>query len=366
MEANEYYFKGTPATKYLQWKTTSESDKFPGVIQGTIDVSQPSISKEVLAQIEGENSNGELKGDKVNVDLVDYRGYGYIGMNSQLMKVGDDAGSEESKNFRKAIATVIAVYRDVVIDSYYGEAAAVINYPISNTNWAAPQKSDADYHVAFSLDVDGNEIYKDGMSEDEKYAAALEAALGYFEAAGYTVEDGKITAAPAGGRMDCTIVVPGDGKGDHPSFGIITAAADALKSVGFDLAINDLSDSSQMWDGISGGTIDMWCAAWSTVPDPDMFQIYHSEGGSATHYRIYQDELDQLVMEARTNTDQAYRKAAYKEALDYVVDYAVEIPIYQRQEATVYSSERIDLDTIVQDATSYWQYRNEIEKLAVK
>ncbi len=366
MEANEYYYKGTPATKYLQWKTTAESDKFPGVIQGTIDISQPSISKEVLAQIEGENSNGELKGDKVNVDLVDYRGYGYIGMNSQLMKIGDDAGSEESKNFRKAIATVIAVYRDVVIDSYYGEAAAVINYPISNTNWAAPQKSDADYHVAFSLDVDGNEIYKDGMSEDEKYAAALEAALGYFEAAGYTVEDGKITAAPAGGRLDCTIVVPGDGKGDHPSFGIITAAADALKSIGFDLAINDLSDSSQLWDGLNGGTIDMWCAAWSTVPDPDMFQIYHSEGGSATHYRIYQDELDQLVMEARTNTDQTYRKAAYKEALDYVVDYAVEIPIYQRQEATVYSSERIDLDTIVQDATSYWQYRDEIEKLAVK
>lgn len=366
MEANEYYYKGVPATKYLQWRTTSEADKLPGVLQGTIDVSQPSISKEVLAQVEGENSNGELKGDKVAVDLVDYRGYGYIGMNSQLMLVGDDASSEASKNFRKAIATVIAVYRDVVIDSYYGEAASVINYPISNTNWAAPQKSDADYKVAFSVDVDGKDIYTDSMTEDEKYAAALEAALGYFEAAGYTVTDGKITAAPAGGRMDCTITIPAGGNGDHPSFGIITAAADALKSIGFNMAINDLSDSSQLWDGINGGTIDMWCAAWSTVPDPDMFQIYHSEGGSAKNYRIYQDELDQLVMEARTNTDQTYRKAVYKEALDYIVDYAVEIPIYQRQEATVYSSERIDLDSTVQDATSYWQYREEIENLKVK
>lgn len=366
MEANEHYFKGAPVTKYLQWKTTSEADKLPGVLLGTIDVSQPSISKEVLAQIEGENSNGELKGDKVIVDLVDYRGYGYIGMNSQLMLVGDDAASDASKNFRKAIATVIAVYRDVVIDSYYGEAASVINYPISNTNWAAPQKSDADYHVAFSLDVDGNEIYTDGMSEDDKYAAALEAALGYFEAAGYTVADGKITAAPAGGRMGCTIVIPAGGNGDHPSFGIITAAADALKSIGFDMAINDLSDSSQLWDGINGGTVDMWCAAWSTVPDPDMFQIYHSEGGSAKNYRIYQKDLDDLVMEGRTSTDQTYRKAVYKEALDYIVDYAVEIPVYQRQEATAYSAERIDPDSIVKDATSYWQYREEIEKLAVK
>lgn len=366
MEANEYYYKGTPVTKYIQWKTTSESDKLPGVLQGTIDISQPSISKEVLAQIEGENSNGELNGDKVNVDLVDYQGYGYIGMNSQLMKVGDDAGSEESKNFRKAIATVVSVYRDVVIDSYYGEAASVINYPISNTNWAAPQKSDADYHVAFSLDVNGNDIYTEGMTEDEKYAAALEAALGYFEAAGYTVTDGKITAAPAGGRMECMMTIPAGGNGDHPSFGIITAAVDALKSIGFDMSINDLSDTSQLWDGINGGTIDMWCAAWSTVPDPDMFQIYHSEGGSAKNYRIYQDELDQLVMEARTNTDQTYRKAVYKEALDYIVDYAVEIPVYQRQEATIYSSERIDLDSKIKDATSFYDYRYEIEKLAVK
>ena len=366
MEGNEYYYQGAPATKYLQWKTTSEADNLPGVLQGTVDISQPSISKEVMAQIKGENSNGELDGDKLAVDLVDYRGYGYIGMNSQLMKIGEDAGSEASKNFRKAIATVISVYRDVVIDSYYGEAAAVINYPISNTNWAAPQKSDPDYKVAFSTDVDGNDIYKEGMTEDEKYAAALDAALGFFEAAGYTVEDGKITAAPEGGRMDCTLTIPGGGNGDHPSFGIVTAAADALKSIGFNMTINDLSDTSQLWDGINGGTIDIWCAAWSTTPDPDMFQIYHSEGGSAKNYRIYQPELDELVMDARTSTDQEYRKAVYKEALDYIVDYAVEIPIYQRQECTVYSAERINLDTTVKDPTSYWNYRSEIDKIAMK
>ncbi len=363
MEANEYYYKGTPKTKNLQWKTTSEADKLPGVVQGTTDIASPSISKDVMAQIKSENSNGELSGDKLITCLTDYLGYGYIGMNSQLMKVGEDAGSEASKDFRKAIATVIAAYRDVVIDSYYGEAASVINYPITNTSWAAPQKSDADYKVAFSTDVDGNEIYTDGMTEDEKYAAALDAALGYFEAAGYTVTDGKLTAAPEGGRLECTATIPAGGNGDHPSFGILTAAAEALKSIGFEMTINDLSDSSQLWDGLNGGTIDMWCAAWSATPDPDMFQIYHSEGGSAKNYRIYQPELDELVMEGRTSTDQEYRKAVYKEALDYIVDYAVEIPVYQRQECMIYSSERVNTDTIVKDPTSFWNYRAEIEKI---
>ncbi len=149
-------------------RETAEADKLPGVVQGTVDISDPSISKEVMAQICSENSNGEASGDVLTTALYDNNGYGYIGINSQNVKVGDDPSSEQSKDLRKAIATVISVYRDMVIDSYYGDAASVINYPISNTSWAAPQsKSDADYAVAFSKDVDGNPIYTDGMSDDE-------------------------------------------------------------------------------------------------------------------------------------------------------------------------------------------------------
>ena len=366
MTANENYWKGAPVTKNLQFKVTSNADKESGVVQGTVDISDPSASKSALEQIAGENSNGEISGDKLTTVLTDYRGYGYIGMNSENVCVGGENGSDASKNLRKAIATVISVYRDVVIDSYYGEAASVINYPISNTSWAAPQASDPDYKVAFSVDVDGNDIYTAGMSEDEKYDAALKAALGYFEAAGYTVTDGKLTAAPAGAKMGYEVMIGGGGSGDHPSFGILTAASEALKTIGFDLTINDLSDTSIMWNALEAGTSELWCAAWQTTLDPDMFQIYHSEGGSAGHYRIYSDELDKLVLEARTVTDQAVRKALYKEALDFVVDYACEIPVYQRQDCTIYSSERVNVDSITPDQTTYYTYLNEIQKIAMQ
>jgi peptide/nickel transport system substrate-binding protein len=361
LEANDSYYKGAPVTKNVQFKETSEADKIPGVLQGTVDIADPSISKAALEQIASENSNGEITGDVLETDLVDFNGYGYIGVNSQNVKVGDDASSEASKDLRKAIATVISVYRDVVIDSYYGDAADVINYPISNTSWAAPQKSDADYKVAFSVDVEGNDIYTDGMSEDEKYAAALDAALGFFEAAGYTVEDGQLTAAPEGAELSYEVMIGGGGTGDHPSFGILTAAKEALGTIGFDLEINDLSDSSIIWSTISSGEAEFWCAAWSATLDPDMFQIYHSEGGSANYYAIYSDELDELVMEGRTSTDQAFRKAVYKEALDFIVDYAVEIPVYQRQEGNVFSLERINADSITPDQTTYYGY--ELEKI---
>ena len=366
MKANELYWDGAPYIKELQFRVTLDPDKEPGVAQGTLDISDPSASKERLDVVKSENSNGELSGDKIVTSLVDVLGYGYIGMNSENVCVNGDPASEQSKDLRKAIATVLAVYRDVNIDSYYGDAASVINYPISNTSWAAPQPSDPDYAIAFSTDVDGNPIYSDGMSDDDKYKAALNAALGFFEAAGYTVTDGKLTAAPKGAKLNYEIMIGGAGQGDHPSFGILTQASEALKTIGFELKINDLSDTSILWSSTEGGTAELWCAAWQATVDPDMFQVYHTEGGSAYMYRINQKELDEMIVEARSTTDQKVRKAIYKECLDYIVDYAVEIPVYQRQDCVLFSAERVNTDTIAKDMTTFYGWAREIHKMKMR
>lgn len=363
MEANESYFKGEPLTKEVQWKTMEESEKLSGIIDGTVDISSPAISKEIAAQIERVNSNGEITGNKMTTQLFDYSGYGYIGICAQNVKVGIDPESEQSKNLRKAFATVFSVYREEAVKSYYGEAASVINYPISSTSWAAPQKSDPDYRTAFTKDADGKPIYRDGMKKEEKYAAALQAALGYFEMAGYTVEGGKVTAAPEGARMGYEALIPAEGKGNHPSYRIFAEASDALASIGMKLTINDLTDSAVLWDALSTQSADMWCATWQAAIDPDMFQIYHSEGKNSYEYGLSSAELDTLIIEARTNTDQGTRKAIYKKALDLVLDLAVEIPVYQRQEGTVFSTERVNTETIVKDPTTCYNWLNEIETL---
>ncbi|MBR4706677.1 MAG: ABC transporter substrate-binding protein, partial [Pseudobutyrivibrio sp.] len=366
LEANENYYLGAPNIKNIQFKETQQPDMIPGVVQGTIDLAEPPISKGNVEQLKSENSNGEVSGDVITTTLADNLGYGYIGMCSLNVKVGNDPSSEQSKDLRKAIATVIAAYRDVVIDSYYGEAAEVIQYPISNTSWAAPQKSDPDYEIAFSKDVDGNPIYTEGMSDDEKYQAALDAALGYFEAAGYTVEDGKLTAAPAGAKLSYEALIPAEGSGDHPAFGILTGASEQLAKIGFELTITDLSDSSALWDALSAQKAEIWCAAWSASADPDMYQVYHSKGGSAYQYAIYSEELDKLIEEARVSDNQDYRKATYKECLDFVVDYAVEIPTYQRQNGVIYSSERIDTESIMPDPTPFYIWMDELGSLRMK
>ncbi|MBR0050807.1 MAG: ABC transporter substrate-binding protein, partial [Firmicutes bacterium] len=375
-EANDTYYQGAPKTKYINFQECmSDDDKLNGVITGTIDITDPSFSTDTINAIEKANG-GELSGAKVETNTVDNLGYGYIGISADSVNVGgkENKASDASKALRKAFGTIFSVYRDVAVDSYYGDRASVINYPISNTSWAAPQSTDAGYKLAFSTDVNGNDIYTSDMDAEAKYAAAKEAALGFFEAAGYTVEDGKCVAAPEGAALEYEVWIPADGSGDHPSFMILTEAHDALAELGINLVVKDLSNSSDLWTGLEAGSVPMWCAAWGATVDPDMYQIYYSDvangganpGGSNYMYDIADPDLDQMILDARKSTDQTYRKAMYKACLDTIIDWAVEIPVYQRQNAIIFSAERVNLDTITPDITTFYGWMSEIQNTELK
>jgi len=368
--ANDDYFLGAPKTTNVQFKEMNDTDKLNGVITGSVDITDPSYSQDTAKAIKEANSNGEVVGDKITTNTVDNLGYGYLGISAKAVNVKGEIGSEASKNLRKAFATVFANFRDVTVDSYYGDAAEVINYPISNTSWAAPQKTDANYAIAFSKDVSGADIYTSDMDADARTAAALKAALGYFEAAGYTVADGKVTAAPEGAKMEYEVWIPADGSGDHPSFMMLNLASDALKTIGINLVVKDLANSADLWTGISADQVPMWCAAWGATPDPDMYQVYYSgvesgaePGGSNYMYDIADAELDKLIIDARSSLDQAYRKQIYKSCLDIIVDWAVEVPVYQRQNAIIFSTERVNIDTVTPDITTYYGWMAEIQNL---
>jgi peptide/nickel transport system substrate-binding protein len=212
------------------------------------------------------------------------------------------------------------------------------------------------------------------MNAEAKYAAALEASKGFFKAAGYTFDDatGKFTAAPDGAKMSYEVYIAAEGKGNHPSFAVLTDTAAALATIGIELKINDPADSNVMWDAMDAGTQELWCAAWGATIDPDMYQVYHSsnivgKGGSdSNHYHIVDADLDAAIMDARKGEDQAYRKATYKTALDIIVDWAVEIPAYQRQNCTIFSTQRINMDTVTPDITTYWTWGQDIELLEMK
>ena len=365
-EAYDGYYLGAPKIQYFNYMETTEANMITGLQAGTLDIAEPSYTTDVANQVADINGGDDsLDGSVITTRLYDFLGYGYVGINPNNVKVGDDPASDASKDLRKALGTIIAVYRDEGIDSYYGETASVINYPISSTSWAAPQVTDDGYQVAYSVNVNGEPIYTEGMSTEDKYAAAKEAALGFLEAAGYTVENGKVTAAPEGAKLKYQVDIGGNGQGDHPTFLILKNAAAALAEIGMELYVNDLANANDLYAAYQTGASEMWCAAWGAATDPDMYQLYHSNG-STNYYRISDPELDELIEAGRMSTDQTYRKSIYKAAMEIIMDWGVEIPIYQRSECYLFSSEHVDTTTLPTDMTPYWTALNEIEKLALK
>ena len=368
LKANEYYFKGKPETEVLLLQESIDSDYVPGIVTGTFDVAVPSISDETLNAIQDANSNHELDGDVLHTILVDYRGYGYLGINADLVNVNGEPGSDASKALRKGFMTLLSVYRDKVINSYYGDRAAVIQYPISNTSWAAPKPADEGYQTAYSVDVDGNPIYDASMSEEERYEAAKQAAIGFFKAAGFTYDEA------AGKFTDVTdtyeIMIPGAGQQDHPAYGVAVAASGVLEELGIKLQVNDVGTS--VWNNaLESNTAMMWAAAWQSTVDPDMTQVYSSEnahgnGTNSNHYSVDDATLDELIAEGRGSADTEYRKSVYKDAMNIIMDWGCELPLYQRKDCTVTSSERLVVDSIPHDMTPYWGWYAEVETLALQ
>jgi hypothetical protein len=173
------------------------------------------------------------------------------------------------------------------------------------------------------------------------------------------VTDGRITAAPANAPMGCEILIPGGGEGDQPCFGLAQKASEALASVGFELILNDLEDPSELWDRMFSGEADMWAAAWGSSADPDMYQVYFSgdethEPGASNDYHIDDQYLNRLILAGRSTSDQLARKEIYKQCLDIIADWAVEIPVYQRQNVVVFSTERVDMTSVPSDFTAYY------------
>lgn len=370
---NENYYKGAAAFSQVSFiQYAGSADMVEAVAAGQVDICSPELSDEITSAVKDINGNGELTGEVITYSPVDFNGYGFIGINARKVCVNELPDSDQSKNLRKAFAILFAVYREEAIEDYYGELAEIIEYPMSSTSWAAPILSDAGYAQAYSCDMYGMPIYTEYMTREQRYAAALEAAIDCFAAAGYSWDYAgeRFYAAPSGASLSYTVIVPGEGVGDHPCYAILDNASEALETIGIELVIDDPVDTNRLWTALNSGSQDMWCAAWSGTADPDLYGVYYSgnystnsTGSGKNHFYIADTLLDSKILDARSADVLSYRRNMYFDCLNIILDWAVEIPVYQRQQAYIYSTQRIDTDSLPQAMTPYRRWISEIQAI---
>ena len=319
LKANETYFKGCPKIPTLKFQVVNEEDKVDLVLNGEVDITDPSASLEIVAQLDEST-------DKASYSLVENPGYGYIGINAE--RISD-------VNVRKGLMSLMN--REPAVQSYYGELGRVIERPMTPTLAEYPDDAKAYY----------------------TYDPAK--ALEYFQAAGYSQVDGKLVNA-AGEQLK---VVCGIGDAStHPSTPILTQMANDMTAMGAELVVNDL-EFSVLSTQVQGGELDMWVMAWGNATDCDLTQMFGSQGGS-NYQRYYSKELDNLQAEILKTIDFEERCALVEKELDMIMEAAVYMPVYQRKNMEIYNETTLNTDTLPEETTTYYNYTAEYETLEMR
>jgi len=313
--ANDSYFEGTPKIERLVYQVVDPGNEYAVLKNGEVDIADPSAEPEMLAKVEE---------DGFHYELIDNLGYGYIGVSAKMTP---------DVNVRKALMSLMN--RGPAVETYYGNLAVVIERPISMVSWAYPQDAKAFYEY----------------SKDK--------ALEYFKAAGYTQEGGKLVKN--GTQYSVNLYIS---SADHPVVPVFTQMKSDLESLGAKCDIVTLEWSAYS-EKFGAGEAEVWAAAWGATPDPDMTQVYHSNQIATGNnpYHINNSELDKLLEDGVKTMDREKRKEIYSKALDIVMQEAVEMPFYQRKNMYAMQQERIDIESLPENMTPYYEWAAEIIKL---
>ena len=312
----------------IRYKIVSSNNAIAALEDGSVHYISPALTAENFEKLE------KMESDGYNMLTTDQLGYGYIGINAKEV---------QDINLRKAI--MCAMNTSLALDYYRAGTAERIFWNMSTVSWAYPKGA--------SANDNGKDYPQMGTWNEDIARSNIES---YMQKAGYV-----------GGESDLkvTFTIAGSTLQDHPTYKVFRDAAALLNSMGWEITV--VCDT-QALTKISTGSLEVWAAAWSSALDPDMYQVYHKDStatsplawgyphiktaGSAEELDIL-DNLSELIDDARETNDQAKRTELYEEAMGYVLDLAVELPVYQRDVLYAYNANVIDAQSLPSDVNPF-------------
>ena len=356
---NEYYIGGVPEIKYLHFQVIPSNGLLNALYNNEVDYVQPNSSPKTIEELNGKKDLG------IENKSIETSGYGYIGIN---------AGFVPDIKVRQAIMHSIDTSMTV---NYYGNTASAIYRSMSLTSWAYPDGATAYYPyiggpVPANLDV-VNPDYADYCRELNKSTGDFftkeeqqEFIIRLVEDSGYDVGgDGVYTNGTT--KLKYTFTIAGS-ETDHPAFNAFFKASEFLNEINFEI---NVATDAQALSKLASGGLAVWAAAWSSTIDPDMYQVYHKDstasstlnwgykqilqntGGKYNEELALVEELSELIEAGRETEDQDTRAIIYSQALDIVMQLAIELPTYQRDDLFAYNINKIDSSSLNSDLSPY-------------
>lgn len=332
-KANNSFLMGAPKIEKLRYQVVSSSNALNVLESGSVHFVTPQFTQNNIDKLNGMAAKGIEKTSTRQL------GYGYIGIN---------AGKVPNINIRKAI--MCAMDTSLALSYYSTGTAETIYWPMSTVSWAYPK------------DESGNNsrdnLHSDYIAINWNREDAMASIKSFMEMAGVSAGD------PA---LSIKFTIAGSNLTDHPTYQTFQNAADLLNECGWDI---EVVPDTQALTKLSTGSLAVWAAAWGSTIDPDMYQVYHKNSTAtstlAWGYReilaspaLYQyenavlNDLSAVIDEARETDDQEIRSELYKEAMGYVLDLAVEMPVYQRDVLYAYNANVIKSSSLPEEINPY-------------
>ena len=356
--SNPYYLMGEPLIKNIHYQVVSSNQIMNSLQTGEIHFGEPNAKTEIINQLKG------LSGKGLGYSNIQTAGYGYVGIN---------ASKVPSIYVRRAIMHCIDPSLSV---KYYDGTAKQIYRSMSLSSWAYPKSALSYYpYIGDPIPADLNKVSQDyanyvrtkgwatgyTMSEAEQIEFIKYLVEGLGE---YTLQNGLYKNGSS--TLKYTFTIAGQ-ENDHPAFTALYQAGEFLTNKVGGFQIITKPDANALTK-LGTGALTVWAAAWGSTIDPDMYQVYHMDskatsvlnwgyrsilanagGRYDTELKIVTD-LSEIIEDARKFNDQSTRAIKYEQALDLVMELAVELPMYQRDDLFAYNFFRIDESTFTPES----------------
>ncbi len=395
--SNESYFLGCPKTAFLQVKemadilvetkqqikqkqaeeennpltnndpdispapTTNPSEELTELLGGTTDMIGAKFTGKQLPWITGTNSNEEISGSTVESRFYGDGTYYYIGIHAGNVSVAGEPESDRSKALRHAIASVFSASRKFISETE-GETVSIPDYPTVSGSFMTPDKSSADYQIAYASDRSGSEIYDEELSAEETMSRVSENALKDFADSGYTIENGKLATAPDGASLNYTLWITGGEK--NICYPAVEKATETLNNLGIHIELQTLSGEIELEKKLKTGTQELWISVIRSG-EVSLSEKY-GETADKNSFGIQNADFYGSVKQSETHMSLEERKTVYKACYDFLLEQAVEVPMCEPCNTLLFSAERIVRKTIPADLTLDYSFTREIQKIEMK
>lgn len=186
----------------------------------------------------------------------------------------------------------------------------------------------------------------------------------------------------SGQKLKYTFTIAGANLTEHPTYATFNNAARILNATGWDIEVRP---DSYALTKLATGSLTVWAAAWSSTIDPDMYQVYHrnsratsvlnwgyreikAQQSSPIHSGNFAlvKQLSDKIDAARKLLEKDDREPIYKDALNLVMQLAVELPVYQRDNVYLFNPKVIDGDTLDKSKSAYSNPLSRIWEVSLK